>query len=368
MLALDDLKVVDLGTMVTAPLATMLLGQLGAEVIKIEHPDGGDPFRRTAGDDYSPNFVAYNQNKTSIQADLTTDAGRAVLFDVLAKADILVENFRPGVMEKLGLTEAALKAVNPTLIHCTITGFGADGPYSHRPAYDTVGIALSGMLHLYLDPDKPQILGPTISDNVTGLYAFAGVLAALHARARTGEAQRVELNMLECAIAFIPDAFSYFGQKGLSYGPRSRAASSQCFVWQCNDGKAIAVHLSVPAKFWNGLVAALEADGTLGADARFAERKGRLDHYADLSVEVGKIIALHPRSHWEAAFSRHDIPFANVNSIPEAVDDPQVRHLKTFQKAHHPVKGDVLCIRNPIEINGVHGRVVAPPLLGGSAS
>ncbi|MBV9236845.1 MAG: CoA transferase [Xanthobacteraceae bacterium] len=124
--------------MVTAPLAAMLLGQLGAAVTKVEHPAGGDPFRKTTGGSYSPNFLAYNQNKTSIQIDLTKSAGRQRLLDLVATTDILIENYRPGVMEKLGLAADALSKVNPTLIHCSITGFGSDGPYSGRAAYDTV--------------------------------------------------------------------------------------------------------------------------------------------------------------------------------------------------------------------------------------
>ena len=219
---LDDIKVVEIGTMVTAPLAGMLLAQLGADVIKIENPAGGDPFRRSAGDLYSPNFVAYNQNKRSIQLDLTTSEGRSELLRLLAQADILIENFRPGVMKRLDLTAEVLRQTNSRLVHCSITGFGSDGPYSSRPAYDTVGIALSGILHMFLDREQPQVFGPTMADNVTGLYAFGGILAALHARQKTGQGQQVELNMLESAIAFVPDAFAYYTRLGQAYG-RCRA-------------------------------------------------------------------------------------------------------------------------------------------------
>jgi crotonobetainyl-CoA:carnitine CoA-transferase CaiB-like acyl-CoA transferase len=362
--ALDGLKVLDLGTMVTAPLSAMLLGQLGADVTKVEHPVGGDPFRKTTGDDYSPNFISYNQNKTSIQIDLTRPAGRERLLDLVAATDILIENYRPGVMEKLGLTADALAKANPLLIHCSITGFGADGPYCERPAYDTVGIALSGILHLYVDPERPQVLGPTLSDNVTGLYAFGGILAALHARDRTGTAQRVELNMLESAIAFVPDAFAHWTQRGNNYGPLSRVASSQCFAWVCSDGLAISVHLSVPDKFWSSLLDALKARSSLGQDPRFTARKQRIENYATLAEELGKIVRTKPRSHWETVFTENDLPFARVNTIPEVLDDPQVRHLGTFERTHHPVKGSVVGIRNPIRINGVRGHVTAPPVLG----
>ncbi|MBX9844884.1 MAG: CoA transferase [Xanthobacteraceae bacterium] len=364
-LPLEGLKVLDLGTMVTAPLTAMLLGQLGAEVVKVEHPAGGDPFRKTAGSDYSPNFVAYNQNKTSsIQIDLNSAGGRAHFFELVAATDILIENYRPAVMDRLGLGADALAKANARLIHCSITGFGNNGPYVDRAAYDTVGIALSGILHLYLDPARPQIFGPTLSDNATGLYAFGGVLAALHARDKTGKGQRVELNMLESTIAFVPDAFAYWTQTGASYGPLSRVASSQCFAWVCADGRAISIHLSVPDKFWTSLLNALDAHGSLGSDPRFKSRKERVGNYVSLADELGTIVRTKPRAYWEKVFAEHDLPFAPVNTIPEVLDDPQVRHLGTFETVQHPIKGDVVGIRNPISINGVRGCVVAPPALG----
>ena len=227
-----------------------------------------------------------------------------------------------------------------------------------------MGIALSGILHLYLDPARPQVFGPTLSDNATGLYAFGGVLAALHAREKTGKGQRVELNMLESAIAFIPDAFASWTQTGTDYGPLSRVASSQCFAWVCADDQAISIHLSVPDKFWSNLLDALEARATLGTDPRFKSRKDRVVNYMSLAEEVGKTVRTKCRPHWENAFAEHDVPFAPVNTIPEVLSDPQVRHLGTFATVQHPAKGEITGIRNPIRINGVRGPVVAPPTLG----
>ena len=361
---LSDIKVVEIGTMVTAPLAAMLLAQLGAEVIKVENPEGGDPFRKSTGDAYSPNFIAYNQNKASVQLNLASSEGRAALFELLKTADILVENFRPGVMDRLGLTTGALKTANPALIHCSITGFGTDGPYATRPAYDTVGIALSGILHMYLDREQPQVYGPTLADNATGLYALGGILAALYARQRTGEGQRVELNMLESAIAFVPDAFAYSTQLNVQYGPTSRVATSQSFAWTCADGRAVAVHLSVPEKFWWALLDAMEVRDSIGADPRFQTPLDRIRNYEMLASELGVVIATQPRSYWEEAFASHDIPFAPVHTIPEVIDDPQVRHLGTFAEAVHETEGKVVGIRTPLRINGIRSEVIAPPTLG----
>ena len=158
---LKGVRVVELSTVITAPLTGLMLVDLGADVIKVE-PPLGDPFRNFRGESYSPNFVAYNRGKRSIRLDLRTDAGRSVLLELIARADILLENYRPGIMQKLGLTEEVLEAANAKLIHCSITGFGESGPYSARPAYDNVAVALSGILSLQVDPMHPQSSGPTI--------------------------------------------------------------------------------------------------------------------------------------------------------------------------------------------------------------
>src|SRR5690554_1706169 len=143
--ALSDILVIELGTVLTAPLAGMMLADMGARVIKVEHPDGGDPFRRHAGKLYSPHFVAYNRNKESIQLDLRSEEGKADLSRLIEKADVLLDNYRAGVMDRLGFGQTALKKLNPRLIQCSITGFGAEGPYRDRPCYDAVAVALSGI-------------------------------------------------------------------------------------------------------------------------------------------------------------------------------------------------------------------------------
>ena len=279
---LKGVKVVELGTMITAPLAAMMLADLGAEVVKVENPKGGDPFRSFRGGIYSPHFVAYNRGKRSVKLDLRTEDGRAALLKLLARADVLIENFRAGVMERLGLTPDVVQAANPRLIHCSITGFGADGPYSARPAYDMVGVALSGIGSLLLDPESPQALGPTIPDNATGMYACYGVLGALFDRERTGKGRRLDVNMLESAIAFIPDPMANYTRVGTLSGPLTRVAASQSYALRCGDGKLIGLHLSSQPKFWEALIKALGRPD-LGArralrDARIADRElSRID-------------------------------------------------------------------------------------------
>ncbi|HEY4861295.1 MAG TPA: CaiB/BaiF CoA-transferase family protein [Xanthobacteraceae bacterium] len=361
---LRGVRVLELGTMITAPLAGMMLADLGAEVIKIEHPQGGDPFRSFRGGQYSPHFVAYNRGKRSMQLDLRNATGRKILHKLLGRTDILIENYRVGVMERLGLGADALAAVNPRLIHCSITGFGASGPYCGRPAYDSVGLALSGIASLLLDAEHPQICGPTIPDNATGMFACYGILGALYERERTGRGRRVEINMLEAAIAFIPDPFANHTQMRIRNDPLTRVASSHSFAFRCSDGKLLAIHLSSQPKFWEGLLVAI-ARPELAHDPRFTTREARISKYLDLTRTLADIFLTKPRAEWMALLEKEDVPFAPVHNIPEVIEDPQVKHLETFRTLRHPTQGEVVTIRRPVRIDGGRdGTDLPAPALG----
>ena len=361
---LSGIKVVELGTMITAPLAGMVLADLGADVLKIEPPNGGDPFRSFRGGLYSPHFVAYNRGKRSMKLDLRSDDGKSVFKKLLAGADILIENYRAGVMDRLGLGTAALAEANPRLIHCSITGFGKDGPYSSRPAYDSVGLALSGIASLLLDPEAPQAAGPTIPDNATGMFAAHGILGALFDRQRWGKGRRVEINMLEAAISFIPDPFANHTQNGIWNDPLTRVASSHSFAFRCADGKLLAVHLSSQAKFWDGMLAAI-GQAELGRDIRFATRESRIKNYVELTRVLAAIYAEKPRAAWMVALEAEDVPFAPVHNIPDVMEDEQVRHLGTFRTLQHPTEGPITAIRRPFLIDGERETNTMPaPTLG----
>jgi len=360
---LDGVVVIELGTMITAPYAGMLLGELGASVIKVEHPDGGDPFRATGGGPYGPNFIAYNHGKRSITLDLKSAPGTEAFRRLIGRADVLVENYRTGVMDKLGFSVEAIRALNRRIIHCSITGFGATGPYRNRPAYDAVASALSGIYGLAVDPADPHLCGVTISDNVTGMYAVNGIVGALYQRERSGEGRRIEVNMLECSIGFTPDAFAHLAQAGVHYGPTSRIASSQCFAFTCQDGKPLAIHLSVQAKFWQSLLALIDAPA-IAADARFRDRSGRVANYHALRAALAPIFAGRPRDQWLAALEKLDVPSAPIHAIADVMRDQQVVHLETFGTTTHPAQGAVLSIRSPIRIDGARLDNAPPPMLG----
>lgn len=360
---LEGIRVLELGTVITGPFAASLLAELGAEVIKIERPDGGDPFRNFLGGLYSPHFQAYNKNKKSVVLDLATDEGRSALQELVRTADVLLDNFRPGVLARLGFDDKATKSLNPDIIHCSITGFGADGPYSGRPAYDAVAQSLAGIAGLFVDPDNPRLTGPTISDNVTGMYAALGILAALLERQRHGTKRRVEVCMLEASIAFIPDPFA-FVDNGMTVTPTTRVAASQSFAGRCRDGRALAIHLSSLPKFWDALCEAIEQDD-IKNDPRFATRALRYENYSALADRLSEVFARRDRAEWIERLSRFDIPFAPINSIHDVAEDPQVRHLSTFYESSASDGTAVRSIHCPIWFDGERTEPQGPPPLLG---
>ena len=365
MAALDGVRILELTTMITGPLGGQMLADLGADVIKVENPNGGDMFRSWRGGTYSAHFGAYNRNKRSITINLREDAGKEILLKLVETADVLMENFRPGVMDRLGLGMETLRQRNPRLIYCSITGFGEDGPYVNRPAYDAVAQSLSGVTSMFIDADDPQITGPTIADNMTGINACYGILGALFERERTGVARRVDVNMLESTITFMPDPWANMLQADIKQHPLARVMASQSYSLKCGDGKLLALHLSSPQKFWDGVQNALERHD-LGEDVRFATRAARIENYLDLKAEFQKTVATKPRDHWMSRLEEQDVPFAPIYTLPEVMDDPQVRHLDTFFKTSHPTEGEMTLLRRPVWYDGSRDDQprVAPPALG----
>ena len=262
-----------MGTFITGPAAAMYLGDLGADVIKVERPGTGDPFRSFKGGLYSPHYQTYNRNKRAITLDTSKDDDRALFHELIETADVFIQNFRPGVAEKLGAGEAELKALNPRLVYCAISGFGTSGPYRDRPAYDTVAQAASGFLRLVMPPDKPRVIGPAIADAMTGFYAALGVLAALYERQTTGKGRRIDVSMLEAMCHFNLNSFTHYFSEGEIMGPLSRPMVSQSYVFECADKKWLALHMSSPPKFWEGLASVIE--GPISSTIRASRRARR---------------------------------------------------------------------------------------------
>ncbi|HVZ42600.1 MAG TPA: CoA transferase [Ramlibacter sp.] len=357
---LDDVRVLEQGTFITGPACGMLLADLGADVIKIEQPGTGDPFRAFKGGLYSPHFQTYNRNKRSITLDTKNEADRERLHALVRTADVYIQNFRPGVAEELGVGEARLRALNPRLIYCSISGFGPTGPYASRPSYDTVAQAASGYLKLLVNPENPRVVGPAIADAVTGFYAAYGVLGALHERARTGRGRKVEVSMLEAMSHWNLDAFTHYYSEGEVMGPYSRPRVSQSYVLECRDGKWIALHMSSPPKFWQGLANAIEKPDIF-QDPRFATREARIDHQEAIIDLLSGLFKTRTREQWCNRLLAEDVPHAPMYDTNEALEDPQARHLQLLVEAKHPAMGEFRTVRPPVTFDGERTLHVRPP-------
>ncbi|AOB26841.1 CaiB/BaiF CoA transferase family protein [Bordetella bronchiseptica] len=355
---LQHIRVLDLGRFITAPLAGQLLGELGADVVKVESRDAIDPFRAFEGGLYGPHFQSHNRNKRSLALAFATPEGQAALRRLIAGADVVLLNMRPGAEHKLGLDYESLRALNPGLVYCSITGFGASGPYAHRPAFDNVGQALSGWLSMFHQGGDPRVPGPPVSDSLTGLYAAMGVLAALLERARSGQGRKVEVSMLESLIAFSTEPLGQLSAKGARPAHYSRASLSQSYILTCADGLRIGLHLSSPEKFWRSLVAAIERPDLL---ARFPDRASRVDGYEALARELAAVFAQRERADWMRVLEAHDVPAAPERLLDELAGDAQVRHLGVFQEMRHPLHGPVTAANRAIRFDGDNHSAFAPP-------
>jgi len=361
---LAGVRVIEMGTFITGPAAAMYLADLGADVIKVERPGTGDPFRAFKGGLYSPHYQTYNRNKRSITLDTSKDDDRALLHELVADADVFIQNYRPGVAEKLGAGEEALRALNPRLVYCAISGFGTSGPYRDRPAYDTVAQAASGFLRLVMPPEKPRVIGPALADALTGFYAAFGVLGALVERQATGKGRRIDVSMLEAMCHFNLDSFTHYYSEGEIMGPLSRPSVSQSYVFECADGKWLALHMSSPPKFWEGLAQVIGRPD-LFDDPRFATREARIERQDDLIDFMTPIFRTKARDEWCEALAAAGVPHSPAYDSDEALEDPQARHLHLKIEAEHPVMGTFTTVRSPLSFDGEKALdVSAPPTLG----
>src|SRR3989304_5731487 len=280
--ALDGIHILEIASYVTGPFASMLLADLGAEVIKVEQPKQGDPFRGWGGKLYSGTFCSLNRNKKSGTLDLRRDEGRDIVPQVAARSDILIENFRPGTLEKRGVGYDAVRQLNPKIIYCSVAGFGQRGPYRDLPGYDTVGQAMSGLLSLCPDPEKPQGMGISFSDHLTGIYACYGILGALVNRMMTGGGQQVATSLLRASVSFVSENAVRYFETGVVPRRAERTRTAGVFAFVDREGLPFIIHLSSPEKFWRGLIQVVGKPEWV-EDPRFRDRKGRTENHDQLS-------------------------------------------------------------------------------------
>jgi crotonobetainyl-CoA:carnitine CoA-transferase CaiB-like acyl-CoA transferase len=362
--ALDGITVLEFANYVSGPYAGMLLADLGATVIKIEHPDGGDPFRGWGKTDYNPTFGSMNRNKKSVTIDLKSEKGRAQALQLARKTDVVIENFRTGTMDRLGLDYESLAADNPGLIYCSVTGFGSTGPYRDRPGYDTVGQAVSGLLAVLTDRRAPQTMGISLSDHLAGVFACYGILAALMARTKSGRGQRVETSLLQATVAFLGENAANFFEDGEVPTRKTRCKRAQVFAFTAADALPFVVHLSSPPKFWQGLLAATKRQD-LGADERYKTRAARVTNYDALQEELETIFRTRPRAEWLARLGEADVPCGPINGIDEVFADPQVQALEMRKVLPHASRGTVAVVGSPVVMSETPPRIeTSAPALG----
>jgi crotonobetainyl-CoA:carnitine CoA-transferase CaiB-like acyl-CoA transferase len=365
---LENVTVVECSTFVTGPYAAALLADLGARVIKIESPPDGDPYRYFAQDPYfSFNFAHLNRNKESLALDLKSAKGKEICLELLKRADVFVENFRPGTAERLGLGYDALRALNPRLVYCSISAFGQSGPYADKPGFDTLGQAVSGLLSLLTDPDDPKVMGMAVSDYVTGLSAGYGILGALLGRERSGEGCRVETSLLQATLSFIGETATGYMRTGLVPNRMARVKNAHAFAFVCKDKLPIAIHCSVPEKFW---LALLKAAGRvdLAENPRFKTRDARRQNYEALESTLAPVFLTRSRAEWLQRLEAADVPAVPLYNLAEVLNDPQVRHLDLVEESVHSLAGKLQFIGGPVRYDGLPKEQSTPPPLVGEHS
>lgn len=338
---LAGVRVVDLTSMISGPVATMLLGDQGADVIKVE-PPGGDLVRRLGTGEHglTATFVSANRSKRSLCLDLKTDRGRRVLERLIATADVFVQNFRPGTAERMGLGEAALRRLRPDLVYVSISGFGETGPYAGKRVYDPVIQALSGLAAIQKDGEsgRPRMVRTIIPDKTTALAAAQAITAALFARERTGEGQHVRLAMLDAMIAYLwPEGLAGYTFVGREVRD-SRAQLAQDLIFATQDG--FLTTGAVSDAEWEGLCRALERTEWL-SDPRFATPAGRVLHVRERLALMAEVLSGRSTADWLERLDREGVPCAPVLERHEVFEQAQVKANGTVTEVEHPVAGRI---------------------------
>ena len=350
---LSNIKVVDLTRILSGPFCTMLLGDMGADVVKIEGPGDGDPIRQlgTIVNGFSTYFASFNRNKRSMMLDLRSTAGKEVLSELIQKADVLVENFRPGVLDAMGLTAERLESLNPRLIVASINGYGSSGPYSQRPAFDFIAQAMSGFMSLNGGPnDGPTRSGVPITDLVAGLYSAFGIVNALRVRDLTGRGQRVEAAMVDSIMSM----FAWYASDHLATGKlpvrsgNNHPIAAPYGMFSASDG-GIAVAPSTEAVLDKFL--AEIGLSNLRDDPRFATNALRMKNRAELDVIVNERVATDTQANWIARLNRAGVPCGIVQELKEAFADPQTLYQDMVISVEHPGHGIIRMLGFPLKLS-----------------
>lgn len=364
---LEGVVVLDLSRVLAAPYTGMILADMGADVIKVERPGKGDdsraygPFKNGE----SVYYMSLNRGKRSITLNMKSEEGKQILKDLVKQADVLVENFRGGTMDKLGLGYDVLKEINPRLIYSACTGFGMTGPYKHDPAYDVIVQGMGGIMSITgQEGGEPTKVGASIGDITAGIFSAVGIMIALYNREKTGKGQLVDVSMLDCQVAILENAIARYMNAGVSPKPiGNRHASITPFQsLKTKDGYVIVAVGN--DTLWQKFCGLIERPD-LAADPRFTTNPLRTENVKVLGEELNKTFQTKTMDEWLHILKEGGVPVGPINDVERVIKDPGVIAREMIVTTHHPIAGDVEMAGVPIKLSETPGSVDAPaPTLG----
>ncbi len=385
--SLDGIKILDLSRVLAGPWCTQTLADLGADVVKVERPEVGDdtrgwgpPFLQTdqhKDSAESAYFLGANRNKRSITCDLSSTQGQQLIRDLAAKADVLVENFKVGDMQRYGLDYASLQSINPRLVYCSITGFGQTGPYADRAGYDFAVQAMGGLMSVTGERDDagggPQKVGVAVADLFTGLYATVSILAAVRHAERTGQGQHIDMALLDTQVAMLANLGANYLVNGSSQAPPGRMGNAHVNIvpYQVFE---VAANAQGARDF---LIVAVGNDGQFAKlceclgkaewalDSRFVRNQDRVRHRDVLIPMIADQLMTQGKQHWLSLLEAAKVPCGPINNLAEVFADPHVMHRQMVQQWQHPLQADLSLVASPIKMSETPVRQsLPPPLLG----
>ncbi len=369
MKALEGIRVLDLTRALAGPFCTLMLGDNGADVIKVEIPGTGDDTRKWGppfiGEE-SAYYLSINRNKRSLTLNLQDAQAQEVFMKLAKDIDVVVENFTPGVMGRFGLDYDAVKAVNPKVVYCSISGFGQDGPYRNRPAYDQIMQGVGGLMSITGEPDgEPQKIGIAVTDIGAGMWSAFAIMAALHHREKSGEGQYIDISMLDAQVAWLTYQAAFFFANGEA--PKRMGAAHPTLVpyqaFMCNDGKYINVAVG-SERIWGRFCQGMGRED-LKDHPDYATNSVRVNHRGAMVSMLQEIFLTRPVAEWVEDLQAANVPCGPINDLADVFADPQVLARNMYLEMPHPTLGSIKQTGLPIKFSLTPGGLDRhPPLLG----
>ena len=369
MKALEGIRVLDLTRALAGPFCTLMLGDYGADVIKIEIPGSGDDTRHWGppfiGEE-SAYFLSINRNKRSLTLNMRDPQAKEIFLKLAKNSDVVVENFTPGVMERFGLDYEAVNKINPKIVYCSISGFGQDGPYRNRSAYDQIMQGISGLMSITGEPDgEPQKIGIAVTDIGAGMWSAFAIMAALRHQEREGEGQYIDVSMMDSQVAWLTYQAGYFFATGKAPG-RMGAAHPTLVPYQgfmCNDGKYVNVAVG-SERIWERFCQAIQKE-ELRDNPDFATNGDRVNHRSTLVPLLQELFLTRSSAEWIEDLLAGSVPCGPINDLADVFSDPQVLARQMYVEMPHPSLGSIKQTGLPIKFSRTPGSLERhPPLLG----